>query len=79
MHIYNKSTIENKERFLKADNQSNKVLKKNNLRSSVELSVSSKLLLFLSPPNAPLQAMEDITIPSIDLAKKLKAQQIHGP
>ena len=30
------------------DNQSNKVLKKNNLRSSIEFPVSSKLLLFLS-------------------------------
>ena len=30
------------------DNQSNEVLKKNNLRTSIEFSVSSKLLLFIS-------------------------------
>ena len=34
--------------FRKADNQSNKVLKKNNLRSSMNISLSSKHLLFLS-------------------------------
>ena len=35
-----KSRIENKDWFLKADNQSNKVLKKNNLRSGIVLSLS---------------------------------------
>ena len=34
--------------FCKAANQSIKVLKKNNLRSSIDLSLSSKHLLFLS-------------------------------
>ena len=47
LHKSNKSIIENKERFLMADSQSNKVLKKN-LKSGIELSVSSKLLLLVS-------------------------------
>ena len=34
--------------FCKVENQSNKVLKKNNLRSGMDLSLSSKNLLFLS-------------------------------
>ena len=34
--------------FRKLDNQYNKVLKKNNLRSSIDLSLSTKHLLFLS-------------------------------
>ena len=48
LHKSSKSRIENKDWFLKADNQSNKVLKKNNLRSGIVLSLSSKHLLFLS-------------------------------
>ena len=48
LHKSSKSIIENKERFLMADSQSKKVLKKNNLRSGIELSVHSKLPLFLS-------------------------------
>ena len=44
-----KSKIEESDWFHKAANQSNKVLKKNNLSSGMDLSLSSKHLLFLSP------------------------------
>ena len=43
-----KSKIEESDWFQKADNQSKKILKKNNLRSRMDLSESSKHLLFLS-------------------------------
>ena len=43
-----KSIKEGNDWFCMATNQSNKVLKKNNLRSSMNLSISSKHLLFLS-------------------------------
>ena len=54
IYIY-KSTIENIERFLKADSQSNNVPKKN-MRSDIEVSVSSELPF---PPNALHQVMRD--------------------
>ena len=48
---YNNQENQEKEEndwFRKADNQSNEVLKKNNLRSGMDLLLSSKHLLFLS-------------------------------
>ena len=46
LHKSSKSRVEDKDWFLHTDNQSNKVLKKNNLRSGREISLSSKQLLF---------------------------------
>jgi len=48
LHKSIKLTTKNKVWLCPADNQSNRVLKKYNLRSGIILSVSSKLLLFLS-------------------------------
>ena len=48
LHKSSKSKIEEKCWFLRTENQSNKVLKNRNLRSSIERSLSSKHRLFLS-------------------------------
>ena len=48
LHESRKSMKEGNDCFCKANNQSDKVLKKNSLRSRIDLSISSKHLLFLS-------------------------------
>ena len=56
-----KSRKEENDWLRKVANQSNKVLKKNSLRSSMDLSLSSKHLLFLSFKDTTLSNGEQLT------------------